>query len=315
MFRNVWLRFFRSILRHKVHFSFTSTSYLPSFSFNISILSFLIIFFAVLSFITLLLFNSLLIADYYAIKSENLLLKNKINRIIKDVNDGANYLYALKKAHEQLKEITFQSEEKNINLVNIGGATLKESTIFRNIINNIDYSKLNEKQISDAYKKIKEESELRLRDYEKLFNYITTMISKTKSTPRGWPTQGNITSPFGYRIHPFTFSYEFHTGIDITNDPGTDIKVTADGVVRYVGWAFGYGLCIIVDHGFGYSTLYGHLSQALVKQGDIIEKGTVIGKMGSTGTSTGSHLHYEVWEYGVPKNPYYYMVSSSKNGA
>jgi murein DD-endopeptidase MepM/ murein hydrolase activator NlpD len=121
--------------------------------------------------------------------------------------------------------------------------------------------------------------------------------------PAGWPVYGNITSPYGYRIHPFTLSYDFHSGVDIANQPGSDVKVTADGVVRYTGWAMGYGLCVIVDHGFGYSTLYGHLSQSMVNNGEIVKSGQVIARLGSTGTSTGPHLHYEVWEYGVTRNP------------
>ncbi|MCX7642096.1 MAG: M23 family metallopeptidase [Elusimicrobiales bacterium] len=206
----------------------------------------------------------------------------------------------------QLSEISF-SGNKFVDRKFIGGPSSSEFFRFANVINKIDYSRLSEKEITDTYRVIKSEAQQRIRDYEKLFNYLTSHISRINSTPKGWPVTGYITSSFGYRIHPFTFSYDFHSGVDIVNTPGIDVKVTADGVVRYTGWAMGYGLCVIVDHGFGYTTLYGHLSQVMVKVGDIIKRGTIIGKLGSTGTSTGPHLHYEVWEYGVPKNPIKYI--------
>jgi murein DD-endopeptidase MepM/ murein hydrolase activator NlpD len=96
---------------------------------------------------------------------------------------------------------------------------------------------------------------------------------------------------------------EFHPGLDIANNPDTLIYATADGTVRFSGWSHGYGNMVVIDHGYGLSTLYGHTSKALVKTGDRVSKGQVIAYMGTTGRSTGAHLHYEVWRQGKPVNP------------
>jgi murein DD-endopeptidase MepM/ murein hydrolase activator NlpD len=235
---------------------------------------------------------------------ENKILKKKIKNIIETADDSIEYLDSVKRTQNQISKIIGNNEYKrDFTSVNIGGPNSGQSYNLRKAFENLDYSKLNEKEIIDVYKNIKSESEKRLSSYDEVINYITTMFNHTKSVPTGWPVAGNITSGYGYRIHPFTLSYDFHSGIDISNLPGTDIKTTADGIVRYTGWAMGYGLCVIIDHGFGYTTLYGHLSQSLVNQGDVVKRGQIIAKLGSTGTSTGPHLHYEVWEYGITTDP------------
>lgn len=104
----------------------------------------------------------------------------------------------------------------------------------------------------------------------------------------------NLTSGFGVRVHPFYKLAQMHTGIDFTAPPGTDIYCTGDGVVEESDWVGGYGQVVIVDHGFGYKTLYAHCSALNVKQGQKVKRGQVIAKVGSTGMSTGPHLHYEV---------------------
>lgn len=108
-----------------------------------------------------------------------------------------------------------------------------------------------------------------------------------------WPASGPITSPFGYRVHPITGRYRFHSGIDVGIPSGTEVRSAGDGVVVYVGWNGGYGKCVIVDHG-KYRTLYGHLGSYKVKVGDEVKKGDVIALSDNTGDSTGPHLHFEV---------------------
>ena len=118
-----------------------------------------------------------------------------------------------------------------------------------------------------------------------------------------WPVRGVITSPFGYRIHPIRGRYIFHSGIDIGVASGTPIKCSANGTVIMSTWYGGYGNCIIVDHGGGWSTLYGHCSALYVSKGKTVMQGTVIGAVGSTGMSTGPHLHFEVRYNGSPVDP------------
>jgi murein DD-endopeptidase MepM/ murein hydrolase activator NlpD len=117
-------------------------------------------------------------------------------------------------------------------------------------------------------------------------------------TPDIWPTWGIITSRFGERR-----GSSVHKGLDIANRTGTNINATASGVVIFSGWHGGYGKKVIIYHGFGYTTVYAHLSSIYVNVGDEVTKGEIIGLMGDTGNSTGPHLHYEVIVDGVPKNP------------
>ncbi|MCX7882779.1 MAG: M23 family metallopeptidase [Brevinematales bacterium] len=117
------------------------------------------------------------------------------------------------------------------------------------------------------------------------------------------PVRGRFTSGFGIRIDPFSGGRGYHAGIDIASRYGTSIKASKEGRVTFVGWKGGYGLCIIIKHQMGYESVYGHLASALVKEGQYISQGQTIGKMGNTGRSTGTHLHFEIRRYGKPINP------------
>ena len=129
---------------------------------------------------------------------------------------------------------------------------------------------------------------------DKIKKKMSAKIDKIKYTPSIWPTYGRISAGFGIRIHPITHKPEFHKGVDIANRVGTPIVSTAYGKVVFAGWISGYGKFIKIKHGYGYMTCYGHLSKMNVHEGQIVKKGQLIGYMGSTGLSTGSHLHYEV---------------------
>ena len=145
---------------------------------------------------------------------------------------------------------------------------------------------------------------------------IEEEIRRAESTPQGQrmlntaftggflrPVSGRITSPFGYRHHPITGTYKLHTGIDIACRTGTSIKAAASGVVSKACYNRAYGYMIVVQHNGGYSTLYGHCSKLLVHAGQQVKQGQVIAKAGSTGWSTGPHLHYQLMKNGTPINP------------
>ncbi len=117
------------------------------------------------------------------------------------------------------------------------------------------------------------------------------------------PLRGKYTSGFGIRRDPFTGLKGYHTGIDIAQPVGAPVRASKDGVVKFAGWSGGYGLCVFIKHQFGYETVYGHLSSVNVKEGQKIKAGQLIGKVGNTGRSTGSHLHFEVRKFGKPLNP------------
>ena len=129
------------------------------------------------------------------------------------------------------------------------------------------------------------------------------------ATPSMWPTLGFISSPFGWRRHPITRGQDYHTGIDIAgrNINGNPVYASGKGTVTFAAYRASYGYLVIVDHGYGFSTYYAHLSRMRVRAGQSIEAGTLIGNVGSTGDSTGPHLHYEVRRWGTPVNPLNYL--------
>lgn len=116
-----------------------------------------------------------------------------------------------------------------------------------------------------------------------------------------WPARGVLSSPFGYRWGAI------HTGIDIAADSGEGIYAARSGRISFAGWMGGYGLAVVIDHGRGWETLYGHASELYVTPGDVVRDGQRIAAVGNTGYSTGPHLHFEVRNQGIPKNPLQYL--------
>ncbi len=117
------------------------------------------------------------------------------------------------------------------------------------------------------------------------------------------PVSGKVTSPFGKRADPFTHKEKFHKGIDIACEIGTPVVAAASGTIEFVGWKSGYGKTVIIDHGNGYKTLYGHLSNYSIAKGAKVKQGSKIALSGDTGRSTGPHLHFEVRKGGTPQRP------------
>jgi len=133
--------------------------------------------------------------------------------------------------------------------------------------------------------------------------YLDKFIGYIDRVPVGYPYPGKIMSRFGYRENPFTGSLiETHKGIDIKATFGSIVNSTANGIVAYAGSKGGYGNLVVLDHGNGLATFYAHLSKILVKEGQVIGSGQILGKVGSTGRSTGPHLHYEVHKNGKAIN-------------
>ncbi len=126
--------------------------------------------------------------------------------------------------------------------------------------------------------------------------------------PSAWPVPGGrITSNFGMRLHPISGTFQMHKGVDICAERGTAIRATAPGAAIFAGRRSGYGNTLIIDHGYGITTLYGHCQKLLVGRGEEIKKGQKVALVGSTGRSTGPHLHFEVRVKGVPVDPLQYL--------
>lgn len=159
---------------------------------------------------------------------------------------------------------------------------------------------------------------LRVAYQQKSYNDITTMVKNKQKLIEAIPSiqpvsnkdLNRIASGFGYRIDPIYKSTHFHAGLDFTAPIGTPIYATADGIVKEAGFSTGgYGNEVVINHGFGYETLYGHMSRVKAKAGQRVKRGEVIGYVGSTGKSTGPHCHYEVHKNSVAVDPVYYFYN------
>jgi murein DD-endopeptidase MepM/ murein hydrolase activator NlpD len=138
-------------------------------------------------------------------------------------------------------------------------------------------------------------------------NSTTADWVRANSAPNLWPVEGQITGSFGERIDPFKGEGAFHSGVDISAGLGSTVIAPADGFVTYADFLGGYGRAVMVDHGHGISTRYGHLASFAVTAGQHIHRGDIIGYVGLSGRSTGPHLHYEVRINDTPVNPYKYL--------
>jgi murein DD-endopeptidase MepM/ murein hydrolase activator NlpD len=138
-------------------------------------------------------------------------------------------------------------------------------------------------------------------------NSTTADWIRANSAPNLWPVEGQVTGSFGERIDPFNGEGAFHSGVDISSYVGSPVMAPADGLVTFADFMGGYGRAVVVDHGHGITTRYGHLSSFAVTAGQHIQRGDTIGYVGLSGRSTGPHLHYEVRINDVPVNPYKYL--------
>ena len=157
--------------------------------------------------------------------------------------------------------------------------------------------------------RLKVETDVQERSFQELVEYLEDQKSLLASTPSIWPVKGWLTSSFGYRTSPFTGRREMHKGIDVATRTGTPIIAPADGIVVFAGREGGFGNMLLIDHGYGIMTRYGHCSSLEIKKGDKVKRGDVIAKVGNSGRSTGPHLHYEVAVNGVSVNPMRYILN------
>ncbi|HIG71469.1 MAG TPA: M23 family metallopeptidase [Myxococcales bacterium] len=163
------------------------------------------------------------------------------------------------------------------------------------------------RQLEELGKAIAMSADLRTSAMEELVIQLEDKHTRLTSMPSIWPTRGWLTSRFGPRISPFTGRRQHHAGIDIAAASGADIVAAASGRVVFVGRKGPLGKSVVVDHGFGVRTLYGHAKELFVKAGDELDRGAKIASVGSTGRSTGPHVHYVVEVNGKAKNPLDYI--------
>ncbi len=162
--------------------------------------------------------------------------------------------------------------------------------------------------------KLSRKVNLELMSYENIYDQVKTDVDRIRAIPSIRPIEGGyLNSSYGYRTDPIDHKKRFHQGQDITVRTGTPIHAPADGKVKRAYYVGGFGNHIKVDHGYGYTTIYAHLSKLKVRTGQKVKRGDIIGYTGNTGRSTAPHLHYEVHYYGSPQNPLdYFFTDASK---
>jgi hypothetical protein len=230
---------------------------------------------------------------------ENTILRDKLDGIVHYYTRINNELDSLVKVNNDLRiaaNLPLISDEEK--MVGVGGGYYD---------NNIDFAKDLSSRLKSAIKYVDDIS--RKIAFEKT-NYaeISSKMAENKhlfeSIPAVKPCEGTISEHgFGMRVHPVLNILRMHEGIDIITEIGTSVYATGKGTVDFVGIKGGYGLCLEIDHGFGYTTLYGHLSSVNAQVGQNVLRGTVIARTGNSGLSSGPHLHYEVTHDGVKLDP------------
>ena len=197
--------------------------------------------------------------------------------------------------------------DKDVRKLGIGGMEIVKPVKVENQLSDPASKLIDlEMNVDNLTRKVK----LELASYSNIYNKVIKESDRLQSIPSIRPVNGGyINSGFGYRNDPFTSKPRFHYGQDITVSSGTNIYAPSDGVVKYAARQGGFGKVIKLDHGYGYRTIFAHLSKFYVKWGQKVKRGDLIGKSGNTGRSAGPHLHYEVHRNGVPQNPLDYFFS------
>jgi murein DD-endopeptidase MepM/ murein hydrolase activator NlpD len=244
-----------------------------------------------------------------AIKRENQRMLSQYKLMEKDLNRVENVLEDLQQRDDYIYRVIFETDPIPSTIRQAGfGGTNKYAHL--ESMDNKDLV-INTARKLDILSK---EAYIQSKSYDDVLKMAMQKEQMLASIPSIQPVSNKdlkrTASGWGFRIHPIYKIRKFHYGMDFTASVGTDVYVTGDGIIREVTTEHsGYGRMILVDHGFGYQTLYGHLSNFKVKPGEKVKRGEIIGFVGNSGTSTSPHLHYEVHKNGEPVNPqfYYYM--------
>ena len=223
-------------------------------------------------------------------------------RVALDLAHGRDALLRVSKLEGELRRmLKFKTEKALLKGEAVGGPTDEDVQHLAELLDKAPDDAVREAESSMV--ELMQAASEREKKFEEIRRYVRKRSTLMASRPTSWPVRGWISSDFGDRHSPLTGKQGFHTGVDIANDMGSPIRATADGEVSFAGWEGGYGKLVVVNHGNGYSTYYGHLSEIKAAIGKPVKRGDVVGLMGATGNTTGPHLHYEVRVFGAAVNP------------
>ena len=265
-----------------------------------------VLFLGVLAAISLYLVNLHNINDYSKLSQKNRELEKQVNFFSQRTADLNDRFAKLQESNARVKVMAnLTVTPGQVEAVGLGGPDPLAAEL---TVSSIDAERKQQPAMHRELQRLElgfahEEGELK-----RLSTHLKEQQTLLNFTPSVWPVRGWISSRFGYRTSPFTGRRELHKGLDIVNRRGTPVVVTADGEVVFAGYKSGYGKMVIVDHGLERVTKYGHLAEISVQSGDMVTRGQELGKVGSTGRSTGPHLHYEVVVNGEAVDPADYLL-------
>jgi murein DD-endopeptidase MepM/ murein hydrolase activator NlpD len=306
-FTLMWVPHSRGKVRH-----FT----ISQFAFSLTLLGF------VLAIVILFFF----FVDYSQIKNKLVRLR-ELERINQIQSEKILSLAEKIKNFNQTMQRLQQLEQRIRSLAGVGGSKINEQKLGRGgpshylplkkEVDKVSKGSLSFKligKIEENVEALRAEAKIREAGFGEMEKVILKKRDLFASTPNIFPIQGWISSGYGWRRNPLSKRREFHQALDLVAPWGTPVKAAAQGRVVYAGWRQAYGLTVEMEDGHGYSTVYGHLSRILVKKGTWVKKGEIIGRVGSSGHSTGPHLHFEVWFRGKTIDPLNLMVEPLGSG-
>jgi murein DD-endopeptidase MepM/ murein hydrolase activator NlpD len=233
--------------------------------------------------------------------------RRQIQFFASEINRLKSSILAFGQFERKIRIISnIEATPESSSLFGIGGPTPADMEV------NVPVDEGHDELLREMHTQLKQVDEATLtqgQGFMALLDYLEDQRSLLSSTPSIWPTDGWISSGFGYRPSPFTGLREFHKGIDIAAVNGQAIFATGDGLITFAGPKGSMGKMIVIDHGHGMATRYGHLKTFSKKQGDNLRRGEVIGFIGLSGRTTGPHLHYEVLVNGIPVKPRTYILN------
>lgn len=266
---------------------------------------FLIVFFSVLIsfflFGTFLVFNEFINPDseVKSLRKINTQLKEQFDQMYEKYQALDKRIIALSEKSRELRLAANLEPKESDDLYGTGGEAftpIKNSTPSE-ISNKLD-------ELTSYINRVSQKISLEKNSYEEIENTFKANEKLYSSLPAIKPCTGRLADDFGMRLHPILKIRRMHNGVDIITDVGTKIYAPGGGVVEFAGRRGGFGVTLEIDHGFGYKTIYAHLSSIVVKQGQIIKRGNLVAYSGNTGSlTTGPHLHYEVRHEGIALNP------------
>ncbi len=247
-------------------------------------LNFKIPFIGIFASITLCVFGTIYILSVAVNTFEYYKMKETLNYYSKQFLELRSTISDLKKAEVEFKRLfSLDSKEK--------------------VLENMDTSDSGSLDMDN----LKQQINKSLETIVEIKDYLNIQRDIFIATPRGMPVDGEFSSPFGKRKSPRNGLDDYHTGVDVSSPLGNPVVATADGIVSYSGWSGGSGNLVVLEHGHGFSTFYAHNRMNAVRVGQKIKRGQTIAHVGSTGYSTGPHVHYEIWKDGRPVNPMRYI--------